>query len=229
MNGCSPRLIAGAVYWVTLTTTVGYGKIKVSSHVTRILSYTLGFLSIMAFILVTSQAGTVLVAILDDFLIEKKLRRWTEGLRSCLLWFVSMWCMIFIMGLASFYLIVRRDGHSRTQDVFPLSEFIWFSYITMTTVGFGDYSLATNTNSGLLATFIILLLLGYSVIFAFTLKVHDYGLQKIPYSVNEAYVVLRRLRRLRETEEEMEIEIEIEIATQANANANANESNPYNY
>eukprot|EP00542_Grammatophora_oceanica_P007572 CAMPEP_0194061478 /NCGR_PEP_ID=MMETSP0009_2-20130614/74747_1 /TAXON_ID=210454 /ORGANISM="Grammatophora oceanica, Strain CCMP 410" /LENGTH=320 /DNA_ID=CAMNT_0038712803 /DNA_START=270 /DNA_END=1233 /DNA_ORIENTATION=+ len=135
---CHPHLAAGAFFWFTIMTTVGYGNAAPITGGGRALVFTVGFVSIIAFTALTGKAGYVTITIVDDaFNRNRWLRPLSRGLPAVLFWFVVLvlW-ILFVAQMGRIYDMRRRD--EEVLDSFPLDDAIWFSYITMTTVGLGD-------------------------------------------------------------------------------------------
>ena len=63
---CEINTWAGAWFWFTVMTTVGYGNTAPTSDGARAMVFTLGFLSIVIFAGVNIKAGGILSAIVDD-------------------------------------------------------------------------------------------------------------------------------------------------------------------
>ena len=195
MTSCRPNQLAGAVYWSTLMTTVGYGNAYVTSHVTRWLSYTFGFFSIFLFLAVVTQSATIIIAVVDDLIEELNLRRLTKGFTSCLCWLVILWSMIVLIGYLIFLLYANRSSLKRMKDDFPMSEYIWFSYISVTTVGFGDYSFPTiGTRLQSVIFFVFVIMCGNALVAAFTLKFYQYYLEQLSVKFEKTNDSIRKIR-----------------------------------
>ena len=181
-------------------TTVGYGNTIVASHISRILSYSFGFFSILIFIMKTGQSGKVLMAIFDDLAVEHKLIYLSKGTTSSIFWLVNLVCVIILIGVFAFGIVADQTSVEIAESMFPFSEYIWFSYITVTTVGFGDYSISpVNSNPMTIMVFIFVVLLGHSIFVACMLKMFNLFSAYTIFSGDEAYIVLRRLRALNQS------------------------------
>ena len=135
-QSCGPHYVGGAWIWFTLMTTIGYGNAVPSTIGGQVLCYTIGFLTIIGFVGLNSTASAYMLTVVDDMLLRLKLESLTKGMASVLLWFCM--CVVWMLVLAlvvSHWLIIRSDYDLALSDAF------WFSYITITTVGFGDKSL----------------------------------------------------------------------------------------
>jgi len=72
---CYANSAAGAWFWFTVMTTIGYGNTAPVSEGGRAMIYTLGFFSILLFAVILGGAGTIVVAIWDDFVNRTKLHQ----------------------------------------------------------------------------------------------------------------------------------------------------------
>ncbi len=94
--------------------------------------YTLGFLSIMGFTTCIGSASYVGLCIVDDFFQRFKIRKLVDGAFAALFWLTMFWIGILsIAALAHVYREVR-------YETLPFIDLIWFSFVSITTVGFGD-------------------------------------------------------------------------------------------
>lgn len=128
--------------------------------------YTLGFLSILFFGALSSGAGYVSLTIADDFFETVKLERLTKGWVSVLFWFLVLW--LYIVVLAAIFFVYDQYKYGRIE---PLPNLIWWAFISVTTVGFGDIYIAHDTI--LLSDMFyvpLLLLLGFVFMTNFLLK-----------------------------------------------------------
>lgn len=135
---CHVNLPAGAFYWFTLMTTIGYGNASVMTEGGRVMVYTLGFISILLFTSISAQAGYVSLAIADDFFNYYKLKFLTRGFGASLFWFAvyHLWNLLISSIVLNWsdkrYLAASRPDMSS-------SDGFWMAYISTTTVGFGDF------------------------------------------------------------------------------------------
>jgi len=140
--GCKAHIAAGALFWFTVMTTIGYGNTAPVTDGGRALVFTLGFVSIIAFTALIGQAGYVILTIVDHAFQQ---RRWSKplsrGLPAVLFWLAALvlW-MVFFAQMARVY-DARRRGYD-DLSLYAFKDAIWFAYITMTTVGFGDIHLS---------------------------------------------------------------------------------------
>eukprot|EP00978_Attheya_sp_CCMP212_P023061 scaffold69809_cov42-Attheya_sp.AAC.2 len=70
-NSCKVHTAAGALFWFTIMTTIGYGNATPVTAGGRAMVYTLGFVSIILFTAIIGRAGYAVLQIVDD------------GLRRC--------------------------------------------------------------------------------------------------------------------------------------------------
>jgi len=122
----------------------GYGNTAPATDGGQALVYVAGFLSIIAFGAVLGLAESVVVAIVEDALRKSGipvLRALNQGFPAVLLWFaISVsWTLIFATVAMGFY--KGRTGYG--LDVITFQEYFWFSYITLTTVGFVSTAIVT--------------------------------------------------------------------------------------
>jgi hypothetical protein len=110
-----------------------YGNATPSTVGGRLLIYTLGFITIIAFIALNANASFILATIVDDSLIRLGLRRLTKGFGAVLLWLLLtiLWMLVVAFSF-------RALSYWRIGVRLSLSDAYWFSYITATTVGLGD-------------------------------------------------------------------------------------------
>jgi len=138
-DNCRVHSAAGAFFWFTVMTTIGYGNAVPQTESGRAMVFTLGFLSILLFGAVNGQAGYVSLAIADDFFRRHNLKFLTKGMGASIFWICAyaFW-NLFISG------IVMSWAHFRSGETIGLGELghtYWFAYISTTTVGFGDFYL----------------------------------------------------------------------------------------
>ena len=131
----------------------------------RVMIYTLGFVSILVFGVVLAKAGSIVVAIVEDFLLRTHLPFLTRSWIQMVVWggLYYIWCLL----IASYYIYwhsLRFDG---SADV-TLEDSYWFAYITTTTVGLGDYYLDHAAIIGIdLLIWPLLVLYGFVLLAAF--------------------------------------------------------------
>ena len=107
----------------------------------RAMIYTLGFLSILMFAIILGTAGTIIVTIWDDFINRTKLHQLNIPWVACLFWGFCYYA--WMLAIAA---VTQNWKAARLGDDMDFSEAYWFSYISTTTVGFGDYYLEPGTS-----------------------------------------------------------------------------------
>jgi hypothetical protein len=114
--------------------TIGYGNTAPLTPEGKRLVVSLGFFSILAFTSCIGSAAFVTLCIVEDFFKRiKMLRRMTEGALSAFFWYFSLIIWIVIVAAIS-------DAYVRAFLRLDMTfrDHMWFSYISITTVGFGD-------------------------------------------------------------------------------------------
>ena len=97
------------------------------------LVYTGGFLTIVGFLTLNNTASNVWKTLIDDLFLRLKWKRLVRGPPSVLFWLcvTVLWMLVLALSMQAY-------RNNRVHDHFPLKDAYWFSYITTTTVGFGD-------------------------------------------------------------------------------------------
>jgi hypothetical protein len=103
--------------------------------------YTLGFLSILMFAIILGTAGTIIVTIWDDFINRTKLHQLNIPWVACVFWGFCYYAWLLAIAV-----VTQNWKEARLGDDMEFSEAYWFSYISTTTVGFGDYYLEPGTS-----------------------------------------------------------------------------------
>lgn len=103
-----------------------------------LLVYTCGALTIVLFIGLNAIASNVVRVITEDGLIRCGLRRLTRGLPAMLLWMLLTILWIFILAGVAHAWSIGRMGE---WIDFDFSNNLWYSFITITTVGLGDFAI----------------------------------------------------------------------------------------
>mmetsp|Transcript_17193 Transcript_17193/g.49298 ORF Transcript_17193/g.49298 Transcript_17193/m.49298 type:complete len:645 (+) Transcript_17193:33-1967(+) len=135
-EGCDMNWYAGAWFWFTIMTTIGYGNTAPTSDGARAMVFTLGFLSILLFAAVLAKAGSIVTTIADDASDRLKLSRVNKPWVGTLFWGCLYYGWMCIIALyAAFWKDDRLGVHMPYKDAY------WFSFISTTTVGLGDYYL----------------------------------------------------------------------------------------
>lgn len=135
---CKANSSSGAFFWFTIMTTIGYGNTAPVTNEGRCLVFAFGILSILAFGLWTRSAAYVSLSIIDDLLARRlKKPKMMKGWPSVVFWFCIALLLLVVTGLA-FYLY-GRSKYVSWDWVTDFRNCLWFAYITLTTIGFGDY------------------------------------------------------------------------------------------
>lgn len=111
----------------------GYGNTAPSTDEGKLLVYTCGFVTIIGFLALNNTAANVWKTLIEDIFIRLKLKRLVKGPLSVLFWLCTTILWMLVLALA-----MQKYRRNRVGDDFALSDAYWFSYITTTTVGFGD-------------------------------------------------------------------------------------------
>lgn len=113
---------------------IGYGNQVPRSFWGRLMTYTLGFLSILFFGGVLATAGSITTHLVNDIMhrLKKKVPKPVTVLVWGVLW--SLW-----MVLITFYVISFQK--QRLDEHLSVGDGYWLAFITTTTIGFGDYYL----------------------------------------------------------------------------------------
>jgi len=133
---CSPNSAAGAWFWFTIMTTIGYGNTAPTTEGGRAMIYTLGFFSILLFAGVLGTAGTIVVTIWDDFIDRTKLHQLNIPWVGCIFWGCCYYAWMLVIAA-----VTQNWKAARLGEDMDFSEAYWFSYVSTTTVGLGDYYL----------------------------------------------------------------------------------------
>ncbi|CAB9521500.1 expressed unknown protein [Seminavis robusta] len=132
-HGCKVHAAAGALFWFTIMTTIGYGNTAPTTDEGRLLVYTCGFVTIIGFLALNNSASNVWKILVDDLFLRLKLKRLVKGPLSVLFWLCTTILWMLVLALA-----MQKYRRNRLAEDFSLKDAFWFSYITTTTVGFGD-------------------------------------------------------------------------------------------
>lgn len=131
--GCDVNMEAGAWFFFTVMTTVGYGNQSPVTVEGQAMIYTVGFLSILLFALVATQSGRITALLVDDLMKKSHLVWLSRPFWAALLWGILYWAWLV---LVSFYTLDWKV--SRRGEGFQFADAYWFAYISTTTVGLGD-------------------------------------------------------------------------------------------
>ena len=117
-------------------TTIGYGNTAPTTDGARAMVFTLGFLSILLFAAVLAKAGSIVTVIADDAFDRLKLTKINVPWVATLFWGALYY--IWMCAIAS-YTVWWKD-HTLDEEM-PYKDAYWFSFISTTTVGLGDFFL----------------------------------------------------------------------------------------
>lgn len=141
-ESCKTNTAGGALFWFTIMTTIGYGNTAPVTASGRALVFTMGFISILAFTACIGSASYVFLAIADDFFLRViKMKRFANGFLSVLFWLVIFWLWILVLvGVNALY---SKARYGAVADAFV--DRLWWAFISVTTVGFGDFHIPHDT------------------------------------------------------------------------------------
>ena len=125
--------------------------------------FTLGFASILIFGVVLAKAGSIVVAIVEDFLLRTHMSFLTRNWIQMVVWggLYYLWCFAIAFGYVYW-------NETRLGETVTLNDSYWFAYITTTTVGLGDYYLEHAAIVGIdLLIWPLMILYGFVLLAAF--------------------------------------------------------------
>mmetsp|Transcript_21324 Transcript_21324/g.35261 ORF Transcript_21324/g.35261 Transcript_21324/m.35261 type:complete len:632 (+) Transcript_21324:75-1970(+) len=175
-DACTPNLHAGAWFFFTVMTTIGYGNQAPRNVEGRSMLYTVGFLSILVFAATTAGAGYIMTSLFDDLIKKGKLNdRLEQGKLGCLgrlgrpLLATVFWGGMYYSWLLLIAAYTNDWKDTRLgYDDFDFSEGYWFAFISTTTVGLGDVYLDPEVVvSQDLLVFSLLFLIGFIFLASF--------------------------------------------------------------
>lgn len=149
----------------SVMTTIGYGNVSPESVGGRTLVFTMGFISMILFGFASTRAAYVITSILDAFLVKMRLRVLSRPWIQLLLWGIFYYVWLLLIAYVYSRWRVERLGEDAAV---PFSAAYWFSFISTTTVGFGDYYLEPEVIVGIdCLVFPVIFLLGFSTLASF--------------------------------------------------------------
>ena len=138
--------------------------------------YTLGFLSILLFATILGAAGKIVVTIWDDFINRTKLHRLNIPWVACIFWGFCYYAWLLVIAV-----VTKSWKAERLGEDMQFSEAYWFSFISTTTVGLGDYYLEHGVILREdLFTFPIMFLTGFVLLANFLVKLTEMVQNLIP-------------------------------------------------
>ncbi|XP_047201879.1 potassium channel subfamily K member 17 [Girardinichthys multiradiatus] len=126
------KFTSSAVFAATVVTTIGYGNMSPTSTVGQIFCVFFALFGIPLNVVVLSRVGKYMLAVernLSDFL-EGKSRR-----KGCTRFCVHMFC--YICGALLFFIMPMLVFQQ--HEGWTYSEAIYYCFITLSTIGFGDF------------------------------------------------------------------------------------------
>ncbi|CAB9503397.1 Potassium channel subfamily K member [Seminavis robusta] len=166
---CKVHLAGGALFWFTIMTTIGYGNTAPSTNEGRLLVYTCGFLTILGFVALNNTAANVWKNLIEDAFLRLNWKRLVHGPICVLFWLCTTILWMLVLALS-----IQKYRRNRIGDDFPLSDAYWFSYITTTTVGFGDIHISHEEFKVVDMFFVpLLVLMGFNFLGIFAEKLVD--------------------------------------------------------
>ena len=168
--GCTKNVPGGAWFWFTVMTTIGYGNTSPKTEGGQAMVFTLGFFSILFFAVVLAQSGTIITAIFDDWVERVHLSCLTIPSIAMLFWGCLYYgWMLIIAAYTQNWMIFRLEKEFRFGTAY------WFSYMSTTTVGLGDYYLDHSVLLPVdLVVFSLLFLFGFALLSNFLVKLRDF-------------------------------------------------------
>ena len=103
--------------------------------------YSIGFFSILVFTALIGAAGYVFLTIADDFFESKNMHKLTKGGPAIAFWGCIMLLWLFVLSGMFGTFDNLKYGYVRHS----LADRVWWSFISVTTVGFGDYYIPHDT------------------------------------------------------------------------------------
>lgn len=137
----------------------------------RALVFTVGFVSIIIFAGILSTAGYIITTIIDDALNRSRRTKWLKiPLVQMLIWGILFYAFLGVIAQTTIYWKRERVGVDMS-----FMDAYWFSFITSTTVGFGDYYLEHEAISeGDVVLFASLVLIAFVFLSSFLNKLAEF-------------------------------------------------------
>ena len=151
-------------FWFTVLSTIGYGNQPIYSPSSRVLVFTLGFVSILLFGQILAVAGHVVSAYADDFWRRLGYPFGARPSVACVIFGGLYYCWMVLIAIVTVDWKRDRLGY----DSFDMIHGYWFAFISSTTIGFGDITLEPEVFLGRdMITFPILFLVAFVLVAAF--------------------------------------------------------------
>ncbi|KAG7338840.1 ion channel [Nitzschia inconspicua] len=140
-DACDENLGATAWFFFTIMTTVGYGNQAPVTDTGRLIVVSAGLLCLILFGVILGLCGYVILAIFDD-----AVSRLNCGIvKTCLgnpIFGLLLWGTIWIIFAFSMAQDFQYWWEVRLPEVnYTRLDFLWFSFISFSTIGLGDYYL----------------------------------------------------------------------------------------
>ena len=151
-------------------TTIGYGNVTPSTEGGRALVYTVGFISIIIFAGILSTAGYVITTIVDDMVSRARFTKWLKiPLVQMLIWGTLFYSFLGLIAQTAIWW--KRE---RVDIDLSFKDAYWFSFVSATTLGFGDFFLEHEAISGSdVVMFASLILIAFALLSSFLNKLGE--------------------------------------------------------
>lgn len=153
--------------------------------------YTAGFMSILVFMALIRQAGHICITVVDDMFLRCRMGRFTKGPLSVIFWLCTLISWILVIAGAC---VAYSHGRGLGAN---FRAACWFSYISTTTVGFGDFYIPHETIEAVDLFYIpLLFLIGFVVLANFLLKFSEFVVACMPHKGPSLETILEATRTL---------------------------------
>jgi len=133
---CGRNTSGTAWFWFIVMTTVGYGNQSPITAAGRAMVGTLGFASILAFGGILANAGSIVAVLWDDFIERSGCKSLQHPVVGCAVWGCTFVIWMFFLANSTL-----RWWQDRLVDGPGTWEGVWYAYISITTIGLGDFFL----------------------------------------------------------------------------------------